>query len=379
MSASEAQRGSSTLEPPHPHGTANGRTFGPGRALRQGGKVLPEHARGHNRSLLLQTLFHQGAMSRADLVPRDRPDPRHDLGSHRRAHRRRLRRRDGRPRGVRSGQARDPGRPRPRGSPHRGHRPVGQRRVHRRRAHPRRRHRRTTRGAASSPTATWSARSSRSLASSSATPTPRSWASASARPASSTTTASILSAPNLRWAGFDLAGRPARAALGLPVLVANDANAAVLAEYTLRRRRRRRAARQGRPRCRLRPARLGVSPCAARTSPRARSATSPSAPTAARSACAARSAASRPGSRCPRSTARLAAASDDDAPRSASSRDAGERLGIALAPDRRRARRVGDRALRPPRTSRRTARAKRPSRPSAHGRSPSSTTASACG
>ena len=29
--------------------------------------MLPEHARGHNRSLLLQTLFHQGAMSRADL------------------------------------------------------------------------------------------------------------------------------------------------------------------------------------------------------------------------------------------------------------------------------------------------------------------------
>ncbi len=43
------------------------RAFGPGRALRQGGKVLPEHARGHNRSLVLQTLFHQGAMSRADL------------------------------------------------------------------------------------------------------------------------------------------------------------------------------------------------------------------------------------------------------------------------------------------------------------------------
>jgi hypothetical protein len=29
--------------------------------------VLPEHARAHNRSLVLQTLFHQGAMSRADL------------------------------------------------------------------------------------------------------------------------------------------------------------------------------------------------------------------------------------------------------------------------------------------------------------------------
>jgi predicted NBD/HSP70 family sugar kinase len=67
MSASEVQRGSSTLEPPHPSGNANARAFGPGRTLRQGAKVLPEHARGHNRSLVLQTLFHQGAMSRADL------------------------------------------------------------------------------------------------------------------------------------------------------------------------------------------------------------------------------------------------------------------------------------------------------------------------
>lgn len=41
----------------------------------------------------------------------------------------------------------------------------------------------------------------------------------------------ILTAPNLGWAGFDLEGA-LRAALRLPVLVANDANAAVLAEYT---------------------------------------------------------------------------------------------------------------------------------------------------
>jgi predicted NBD/HSP70 family sugar kinase len=67
MSASEAQRGSSTIEPPHHPGATTVRSFGPGRALRQGTKVLPEHARGHNRSLVLQTLFHQGAMSRADL------------------------------------------------------------------------------------------------------------------------------------------------------------------------------------------------------------------------------------------------------------------------------------------------------------------------
>lgn len=65
MTASDLQRdrGSSTLEPTGP----GGRSFGSRRALRQGGKVLPEHARAHNRALLLQTLFHQGAMSRADL------------------------------------------------------------------------------------------------------------------------------------------------------------------------------------------------------------------------------------------------------------------------------------------------------------------------
>ncbi len=43
------------------------RAFGAHRSLRHASKVLPEHARAHNRSLVLQTLFHQGAMSRADL------------------------------------------------------------------------------------------------------------------------------------------------------------------------------------------------------------------------------------------------------------------------------------------------------------------------
>ncbi|MEJ1156153.1 MULTISPECIES: ROK family transcriptional regulator [Microbacterium] len=59
--------GNSTLDSPQHPLSARSRAFVPGRALRQGAKVLPEHARGHNRSLLLQTLFHQGAMSRADL------------------------------------------------------------------------------------------------------------------------------------------------------------------------------------------------------------------------------------------------------------------------------------------------------------------------
>ncbi|GAA1646372.1 ROK family transcriptional regulator [Microbacterium flavum] len=62
MPASDTQRSSSAETAPR-----TGRSFGAGRALRQAVKVLPEHARAHNRSLVLQTLFHQGAMSRADL------------------------------------------------------------------------------------------------------------------------------------------------------------------------------------------------------------------------------------------------------------------------------------------------------------------------
>ena len=37
------------------------------RTLRPTAKVLPEHARSHNRSLVLQSLFHAGPSSRADL------------------------------------------------------------------------------------------------------------------------------------------------------------------------------------------------------------------------------------------------------------------------------------------------------------------------
>ncbi len=46
---------------------ANTHGFGPARHLRSRTKVLPEQARGHNRALVLQTLYHSGAMSRADL------------------------------------------------------------------------------------------------------------------------------------------------------------------------------------------------------------------------------------------------------------------------------------------------------------------------
>jgi predicted NBD/HSP70 family sugar kinase len=42
--------------------------MGPGRALRPKTKVLPEHARNHNRSLVLQTLYRAGRVSRADIA-----------------------------------------------------------------------------------------------------------------------------------------------------------------------------------------------------------------------------------------------------------------------------------------------------------------------
>jgi predicted NBD/HSP70 family sugar kinase len=48
------------------HSGANG--LGPGRVLRPRAKVLPEHARSHNRSLVLQTLYRSGRLSRADLA-----------------------------------------------------------------------------------------------------------------------------------------------------------------------------------------------------------------------------------------------------------------------------------------------------------------------
>ncbi|GAB3121457.1 ROK family transcriptional regulator [Glaciibacter psychrotolerans] len=49
--------------------TATGaQRIGDDRALRTRAKVLPEHARGHNRALVLQTLYRAGIQSRADLA-----------------------------------------------------------------------------------------------------------------------------------------------------------------------------------------------------------------------------------------------------------------------------------------------------------------------
>ncbi|HEY8911875.1 ROK family protein [Lacisediminihabitans sp.] len=60
------------------HGAARGRqgarrapgALVSGRVLRPSTKVLPEHARGHNRALVLQTLFTAGQQSRADVARR---------------------------------------------------------------------------------------------------------------------------------------------------------------------------------------------------------------------------------------------------------------------------------------------------------------------
>lgn len=48
--------------------SGNSRGFASARALRVGTKLLPEYTRAHNRSLVLQTLFHGGPRSRADLA-----------------------------------------------------------------------------------------------------------------------------------------------------------------------------------------------------------------------------------------------------------------------------------------------------------------------
>ncbi len=230
MSSPEAQRGSSTLEPPHTQGTTNGRTFGPGRALRQGGKVLPEHARGHNRSLLLQTLFHQGAMSRADLS-RETGLTRvtiSDLISELIA--------DGfvAEMGVR--EASGPGKPAILVDLDRaGHRIVGidlsgsdvfigavltlDGEIVARREVPV-----VTDGDIVGAVI----QLARDLVGDAHAPV---LGVGVGTPGIVDDHGVILSAPNLRWAGFDLQGALTEA-LGLPVLVANDANAAVLAEYT---------------------------------------------------------------------------------------------------------------------------------------------------
>jgi predicted NBD/HSP70 family sugar kinase len=66
MTASEVQRSSSRTEPSATPATGQG--FAHGKALRPSSKVLPEHARGHNRSLVLQTLYREGSRSRADIA-----------------------------------------------------------------------------------------------------------------------------------------------------------------------------------------------------------------------------------------------------------------------------------------------------------------------
>ncbi|MGN6426392.1 MAG: ROK family transcriptional regulator [Leifsonia sp.] len=64
MLLDEARRQTATEPRPVPGDGA----MVPGRALRPRSKVLPEHARHHNRSLVLQSLYRSGRASRADLA-----------------------------------------------------------------------------------------------------------------------------------------------------------------------------------------------------------------------------------------------------------------------------------------------------------------------
>lgn len=74
MTATDAQRGPVTTEPTPPTTPvapellAAPTAFSRSRALRPSGKVLPEHARTHNRALVLQTLYSAGPQSRADVA-----------------------------------------------------------------------------------------------------------------------------------------------------------------------------------------------------------------------------------------------------------------------------------------------------------------------
>ena len=229
MPTPEVRRGPSPSETPQAP-AANGRAFAPGRTLRQGKKVLPEHARGHNRALLLQTLFHQGAMSRADLS-RETGLTRvtiSDLVAELIA--------DGFVAEIGVREAAGPGKPAILIDLDRaGHRIVGldlsgsdtfigavltldgdivaRREV----ALP----------AAEDLVATV-VELSRALVADSHAPV---LGIGVGTPGVVDDHGVIRTAPNFGWAGFDLEGA-LRAALGLPVLVANDANAAVLAEYT---------------------------------------------------------------------------------------------------------------------------------------------------
>ncbi|WP_394768610.1 ROK family protein [Lacisediminihabitans sp.] len=71
---SEPGAGDTATEPRAPEGRPAARrvpgAFIAGRVLRPSTKVLPEHARGHNRALVLQTLYTAGQQSRADVARR---------------------------------------------------------------------------------------------------------------------------------------------------------------------------------------------------------------------------------------------------------------------------------------------------------------------
>jgi predicted NBD/HSP70 family sugar kinase len=203
----------------------------PVRARRHTAKVLPEQARQHNRSLVLQTLFHGGAMSRADLARETRltrvtiSDLVGELIT------------DGFIAELGTREASGPGKPAILVDLDRaGHRIVGIDlsgsetfigAVLTLDGEIVARHEVPVPGATSEVVAT-AVQLARDLVADAHAPV---LGVGVGTPGVVDERGVILAAPNFGWVGFDLE-RALAEALQLPVLVANDANAAVLAEYT---------------------------------------------------------------------------------------------------------------------------------------------------
>ena len=212
--------------------TSSIQRFAPGRTLRPQAKVLPEHARRHNRSLVLQMLYAEGQISRADIARRTRltrvtvsdlVGALIDEGLV-----------------VETGTRTDvrPGKPatllvdRPDGIPDRRDRPLGPRALPRRGARPVR----ARRARHEIPLAEATGQASLDLV----VELTRTLLAAADRPVLGVgigspgvvnTAGVVLSAPNLGWHDLELQ-RIVEETFTVPVQVANDANAAVLAEHS---------------------------------------------------------------------------------------------------------------------------------------------------
>ncbi len=261
------------------------------------------------------------------------------------------------------GKPADPGRPRPRRSPHRRDRPVRHRLLRRRGARPWTATSWTAREAALRPPAARSSRAVVELARELRRPLARSRARHRRRHARRRRRSRRHPhrAP-LRLGRLRPRGRAAERAE--PARAGRQRRERRRARRVhVRRRGRRHAAREGRPRRRLRTARRRAARCAAAATPQARSATSRSAPTAAPLCVCGKDGCLEAWLAVPALTDTARARPPTPTAR-AILRDAGERLGIALAPSSARSTSPRSCSPAPPNFSTDPSR-KRPSRPSA--------------